>query len=567
MIMRKFYVLSLMAASALSASAQMALSPYSKVETAPCTMSEYNSVYSFSKIAAKAPQASFMVLPYEADGMYRCGVTAGTGFFEAAFDFFSGNNTAYLGGASSSEERPIYSWTIIGNDGSRIDLPTNQYGTAIVNLFGIYNFPVLTGELNGEVATYERASDPDCKAKASYLSTLFATEFPISMGDAGFAGGQLYSGFDETTYFGSGMQNSDGENLTGVYSVFNKTTAPMRIYGVTVPITRVNSGDPIPSDVEIAVEIWKLDEEGAFVELLGKTSGTAASNLTGDAAKGMWTFDVAFTGVDDIGLPVDKPVVVPADTQFAVVIKNVDQANFKVLFTAHQFQGSAYILYGDKVGTIGFSNFPNTPCADFLISLTADMPSAMWQDKTLNCPVEGGLAMVDEQQQFAILYTTTPLMNNANNVEYEVVAPDWITVGDLQLVEDENGGWDYYRAYTLELTATALPSGESGRQGLVTVKCPGGVEKSFQIGQGEWTPVGIENVETAEAAVVVAGDSFQLTYGDEFNRVSVYSVAGSKVASYALPQGGSFEVPAADLNGVYMVVFEGQAKKVVKVVK
>lgn len=563
--MRKFYVLSLMAASALSASAQMPLS--SKVETAPCTMSEYNSVYSFSKIATKAPQASFMVLPYEADGMYRCGVTKGTGFFEAAFDFFSGNNPAYLGAASSAEERPTFSWKIVGNDGSVINLPTNQNGTATVNLFGIYNFPVLTGELNGEVATYERASDQDCKAKASYLSTLFGTEFPLCMSDAGYAGGQLYSGFNETSYFGTGMKNADGDALTGVYAVFNKTTAPMRIYGVTVPITRNQSGDPIPAGVNLDVEIWKMDADGALVELLGSASGDAASNLTGDASKGMWTFDVTFTDVDELGMPVDKPVVIPADTQFAVAVKNVDKANLKVLFAAHPFQGSAYILYGNKVGTIGYTNAPNTPCADFMISLTADMPSAMWQDKTMDCPVEGGLAMVSDKQQFAILYTTTTLKNAAEEVEYEVVAPDWITVGDLQLVEDENGGWENYRAYTLELTATALPSGESGRQGVVTVKCPGGIEKSFQIGQGEWTPTGIENVETAEAAVVVAGDSFQLTYGDEFNRVSVYNVAGSKVASYALPQGGSFEVPAADLNGVYMVVFEGQAKKVVKVVK
>lgn len=564
--MRKFYVLSLMAAGALSASAQMPLS--SKVETAQCTMSEYNSVYSFSKIATKAPHASFMVLPFESDGMYRCGVLKGTGFFEAAFDFFSGNNTAYLGAASSiGVDRPTFSWTTTSLNGNTVELPTDEYGNALVNLFGIYNFPVLKGELNGEVATYERLSDSECKAKAAYLSTLFATEFPLCMGDAGFSGGELFSGFNETIYFGTGMKNEDGDLLTGVYAAFNKTTAPMRIYGVTVPITRVNSGDPIPAGVSLDVEIWKMDEDGALVELLGSASGDAASNLTGDASKGMWTFDVTFTDVDDLGMPIDKPVVVPANTRFAVAVKNIDKANLKLLFRDHAFEGSAYILYGDKVGTVGFSNAPNTPRADYMISLTADMPSAMWQDKTLNCPVEGGLAMVDDKQQFAILYTTTPLVNAAEEVEYEVVAPDWITVGDLQLVEDENGGWDYYRAYTLELTASALPSGESGRQGVVTVKCPGGVEKSFQIGQGEWTPTGIENVEAAEAAVVVAGDSFQLTYGDEFNRAAVYSVSGAKVASYALPQGGSFEVPAADLNGVYMVVFEGQAKKVVKVVK
>lgn len=569
--MRKFYVLSLMAATALSVSAQAPLSM--KLEKQACpAVKQYASVFAPSRISSKAPTASFQVLAYEGDGMYRCGLLSGTGFYSVAMDLYSGGNLSYLGAAhTAGEERPTFTWTITGTSGSTMELPTDENGSALVNLFGMYNFPVLKGTLaSGEYATYDRTADTSNNADASILATMFARDYPVSMGDAGYAGGQLYSGFTSGEKFGTGMTSAEGKELTGVFTMFNKTTAPMRVYGVVVPVVRATDGqDPIPSGVSLDVEIWSVNDEGQFVDKLGSASGDA-TNLNGDASRGMWTFDVTFQAEDEFGLVSDKPVEIPAGTRFAVLVSNLDKANAAVMFVAgNGVEGSAYLLYGgDTVETLGYSNQPDTPAYDMLISLDADMPSAMWQDQTMTIPSAGGKAASPDGYEYGVLYTTTLAYDeNSGELVYSVVTPDWVTATQPVVIEDAQGGWETYRAYAVEFSADALPAGETGRQGVVTVTCPGGVQKSFEIGQGDWTPSSVETVETADASVAVAGDNFQLTYGDEYTSVEVYNVAGAKVASYALPQGGSFEVPAADFSGVYMVVFQGAKNTTVKVVK
>lgn len=567
--MRKFYVLSLMAATALSASAQAPLS--AQFEKKPCTVvRDYASVFAPSRISTKAPTQDFSVLIIEGNGMYRGGVSSGTGFYEVSLNIFSGGNTSYLRSAWTSEEKPTLTWTLTGNNGENIELPSDENGNAVVDLFGIYNFPVLKATLSdGSTATYDRTYDSRNMSKSAYMSTLFARDYPVSMGDAGFAGGQLYGGFQSGEHFGSGMKSSEGKDLTGVYTLFRKTTAPMRVYGVVVPVIAYQSGQlPIPSGATMDVEIWSVDDNGEFVEKLGSATGDA-TNLNGDASKGMWTFDVTFQAEDEFGLVSDKPVEIPANTRFAVLVNNMDKVNASVLFVeCDQVEGSAYLKFGDTVETFGFSDAPDRPAYDLMISLVADMPSAEWQDKTMTIPSAGGKAATEGSFEYAVLYTTTLMENETTGeTEYSITTPDWITATEPMVIEDAQGGWEKYRAYAIEFTADALPAGETSRQGLVTVNCPCGVQKSFEIGQGNWTPTSVENVEAANASVAVAGDNFQLTYGDEYNAVEVYNVAGAKVASYALPQGGSFEVPAADLKGVYMVVFQGAKNTTVKVVK
>lgn len=563
--MRKFYVLSLMAATALSASAQAPLS--AQFEKIPCAVvRDYTSIFAPSRVSAKAPTADFIVAPYDSDGMYQVGVPSGIGAYSSALTIFSGGNTSYIIPASNStDERPTYSWTVSDlNGGNVMDLPVNENGVAIINLFGYYNYPVLTGKLSdGTTATYNKNVDSNNKAKASAMITLFGREYPVSMGNSGYAGGQFYINEALST----GYKSQEGKDLTGVVSMFNKTTGPMRVYGVMVPLASTIEGqDPIPAGVTMDVEIWTVDDERNLVEKLGSASGDA-TNLKGNASQGMWTLDVTFQAEDEFGLVSDKPVVIPAGTSFAVVLNNMDKANAFALFTWASVEGSAYMKFGDTIEVLGYSNMPDVAAADLLISLDADMPSANWQDKTMTIPSAGGKAVAEGGYEYAILYTTTLAYNDNDECEYTVTAPDWVTATEPMVVEDAQGGWDTYRAYALEFSADALPAGETGRQGVVTVTCPGGVQKSFEIGQGDWTAVSVENVETADASVVVAGDSFQLTYGDEYTSVDVYNVAGAKVASYALPQGGSFEVPAADFSGVYMVVFQGAKNTTVKVVK
>lgn len=556
-----------MAASALTINAQVLSLPQDVKATQTKMMKEYASVYAKSS-RMKAPAASWQLYCDKGVGMYSAGITEDMRTYKVSLSISAGNMPAKLIYLSSEKPESV-KWTYLDNSNNLAEFPTDENGNAVIKTFGMYNYPTVEGVYNGETVKYERKYDELCKADDCYLYSLFNHEFAISMADVPFSGG-YYGRFDETHLFGKGMVNDEGEKLTGAFSLFSKTTSPMIISEVFVPLCIIDSNNaPMPEGESLSIEIWSVDKDLNFVDKLGAATATSDALVSSDQ-QGFYNLPVKFQGEDEFGLPYDAPVTVPADTEFAVVVRNLDKVNVSVMFSSANGlpNGTAYTLFGDKVGTIGYSNQPETPQAHLAISLVADMPSAMWQDLAMTVPSAGGKATTEGGYDYTVLYTTTPIYDETSGeLLYSISAPDWVTVAEPVVYEGPQGGWDAYRAYILEFSADALPAGETGRQGVVTVTCPGGVQKSVEIGQGDWTAVSVENVETADASVVVAGDSFQLTYGDEYTSVDVYNVAGAKVASYALPQGGSFEVPAADFSGVYMVVFQGAKNTTVKVVK
>lgn len=154
-------------------------------------------------------------------------------------------------------------------------------------------------------------------------------------------------------------------------------------------------------------------------------------------------------------------------------------------------------------------------------------------------PVAGG-----ESQAFVI---NTLLSSDYWTIEGDGLY-DWVDY----VIDDENG--------TLTFTATALPSGVTGRSTTITVSTYGASPIKFTIQQGE---AGVEAVETSANRVSVVNGNFEVEAAGATS-VDVYNVAGQKVASAAIE--GTTVVPAQDLaKGLYILKFnDNTAVKVMK---
>lgn len=510
----------------------------------------------------------------------------------------AGKNAAlYVYDTIPEEVTATYNWKIVGENGVELNLETENNGkTAFVNTWGAVPYPVVSGTAsNGYKMGYDRSNDPENQSEGTIFAALFDRMFQVSNSDPGFFGAQLWGGLGEDMYFGTGMTSEEGTKLTGVMGLHNPQATPMIIYGGTVAVIKNEmSKDIIPASVKIGVEIWSMGvTENGKIEKLQKLGETecGVENLV-SAPNDLYALNFTFQKLNDMGLYDPEPVIIPTGTMYGVFVKNIDQANMRVLFTLSEtdiiLQGSAYILYeGDIISAIRW-NATNRVVGDLAISLDCDMPALRWTAERMDFPTEGGVGTtveqfvdqegnpIDQTIEFGLLMTSMPYLVNpdmgdmsAKNFTFE--APEWVK--NIQIAEYKEGdyGWDDMHMYAVTAEADPLPEGETGRSGILMCTGPCGLKYGIKIGQGEWNPEeiegGVESVAAPKAAVAVAGDNLMLTYGEEYNTVTVYNVAGSEVASYALPQGGSFEVPAADLNGVYMVVFEGASREVVKVVK
>lgn len=352
---------------------------------------------------------------------------------------------------------------------------------------------------------------------------------------------------------------------------------------------------PLANNSEITIELWSCNVTVADTyqlelgDLLGTTKANAQS-LTYVESVGGYNLDFEFTTRDAIGLEVASPVIVPADSQFAVVLKGFENAdvNAVVCFgmngneTAGSYMpGATYVKLPDyePYDYLRFGD-QEFPYQNLVLSLSADMPSSAWVFPLMDAPVEGGYLYYDaeytdgtqERVTYNIVYTTMPLEENGTqNFVFET--PDWISVESQQPLDGSAWNTTNGCGYLPVFVAQPLPDGETGRSGYVRITCPRtGMNWGFPVGQGEWDPNGMESgVETAQAQetkAYVYGDQLNLVYGECCTVADVYNVAGVKVASYQLPEGGSYTASVSGLaDGVYVVVFNGDNAANVKFVK
>lgn len=459
--------------------------------------------------------------------------------------------------------------------GESVDLPVVD-SRGITTTFGSSESVVRITGVNGDGATasWDRMDliDP---ADPTYTKTSLMYT-PVMSERVNFS--QAYWGNNYTFYNGYSSGEEYSENFTGAsgfVSIFSAPITPLYIYGGNAIVVGVDNATSYDSS-NITFEIWSVDEEGQLGEVLAQaTDGHMYGNPLSEKEVGSLEF--SFTETDPITmLPTAKPVSLPAGKKFAVVLNNITGSNLRVLMAMDPCGGvgigGAYYIVNDKLDSFWGGGYSAN---DLAIGLNGYIPGGAFiglnnNQGFLEIPSNGGVASTydfnyDLQVENGALFGCSHNFYVEDGVEGEthvkMTYPDWITEAAV-----DTTGYSTTGRFALSFAADALPSGVDGRDGYVELDVYG-FKARLQIGQGNFN-VGVKDAEVAEVSASVVGDDFVLAYGEGVNRVDVVNVAGARVASYNLPAGGHFTVPASDFaKGLYILNFAGEKKATVKVVK
>lgn len=609
--MKNFYFLLSAALVSLSASAQVDFGHRNlvKVQEQERANKVQTSVSVFKSempsMKTKAPAADFGIYPTHGPGVFFLGL--GT---EASAQ---GNNAVVPAGITSyflpnitepyAPMEAEWTWktkSIVNGEETVIN-DTEDPTRGALNIWMRTGYPTVSATLDGTTAIYDLDADKRNQAAGTgrqYVSPIFGkcdvmfTEGKYSVPVSHFDyGGGLYAGFSDTTFLYSNKQvNANGDTPIGAFDLYETGDAGALVHEVIIVVGMVDSESamiPEGSSLKMEIKKYERDEEGKII--LGESLGSVeSSTVIGEPQPG-YAVMMSFKFQEEVGGSLyPQPIEIPANTKFALVLSGWTPEFNMQLIQGRDVNQCGYLLAED--GSYWAVNGTERG-EDFGFEMIMEVPTATADYPVMHAMAEGGFLMAEEPLaeggwlNYNFLNTSVRMFDEEYAENYTIEVPDWVIYehqdinevgetaesGFLEVTEqDPNDGfvydWDYIHAYALFMKAQPLPADVDKREGVVTLTNKLGDVFSFKVMQGKHF-TNVESANVNNVSVAVAGENLMLTYGEGYNRVTVYNVAGSEVASYALPQGGSFQVPASDLNGVYMVVFEGTSREVVKVVK
>lgn len=464
------------------------------------------------------------------------------------------------------------------------DVEMRMSGKAgLTRTFGSSNSVVRITGVNGDGATtsWDRMDiispmEPSAQATSLMYTPIMSEKVGFSQAYWGNIYG-YYTGYSSGEVYGESYANKSGDHVTGVVEIYTAPITPLYIYGGNA-IVKTPEGVTNYDASNITFEIWTLNEEGKLEEMIAQaTDGTMYGSPTGNS--GVGSLEFTFSEYDEVTqLPIDKPVSLPAGKDFAVVLNNVTGSNLNVMMTNDPCGGvgigGGYLLFQNSPDYMESFWGPDYSFDDIALGLYGYIPGGRFlasseDGEYLEAPVAGGAAstydknydmVLEGAARFGCSHNFFVEDGFDNEAHVKVNAPEWVEVA-VDTTDYSTTGVFYLIA-----NAEPLPGEMSGRDGYIELDVYG-FKSKIQIGQGEFT-VGVNDAQVAEASARVEGENIVLTYGEGVNAVDVINVAGARVASYALPAGGNFTVPASDYaKGLYILNFKGDKKATVKVVK
>lgn len=366
--------------------------------------------------------------------------------------------------------------------------------------------------------------------------------------------------------FGSDLKSQKGEIMNSFLIIQPKPISPLWVSNIYYPILS-NSNTPIAEGSKMTLRIKKArpNENGVLLPtdevLFEMTAENADEAFT--IGKNNKVYMLAFSNKikDSItGTMVDEPFVL--NEAFALELSGFDQPGIDIgLF------GSS-ISEGDNMHS--FIQFPSEPESIYsykdmngpvMITAFFNVISISEQTTTLKAPDNGGRAYTEDgMYDFAAIFTT--LEWSEDNFWYDTEMPEWIRIGLDDSQREGKGGY-----YALNFECDPLPAGETSRSWTFNLQSFGATaDHPITIYQGI-KPSGIDKTDANnEVKIVSTADAYILSYPENVTNVSIVNVAGQTIATYELPAGGKFTVPAAELSrGLYLLKFNNnQTVKVIK---
>lgn len=381
----------------------------------------------------------------------------------------------------------------------------------------------------------------------------------------------------ETIYTGARAENGNSTYLMGsdviiegdkmlnclIYSP--KPAAPMCVTDIFYPIMS-KSGKPIPEGSKMTLKIIKADtdNEGGLVPtdevLYEMTAGPE------DIIDGFLRFqDTPKTYIMTFSNKVYDPFT---NTMVAEPFMLNDA--FILELSGFDLDGMDLGLMGVETteGTGGLNSFMGFPedvlrfyqNTNILALINGYFNVISVGETTLKAPNDGGVARTEDDQ-----YAYTPVFTTLDWDEvsfwYDSETPDWILIDVNDRYREE------YGYYALSFECDPLPAGVESRSWTFNIQSFGSIaDHPITIYQG-LKPSGIDKTDAnSDVKIVSTADAYILSYPENVTNVSIVNVAGQTIATYELPAGGQFTVPAAELSrGLYLLKFNNnQTVKVIK---
>ena len=531
---------------------------------------------------AKAPQAAPTVSYRNPDGTLLYGFTRDYKSYTNYFFLYSPAKVPFNFVPYTDTPSAVFSWVYPASTGNQsLADDTNENGILqwtgnVLPAGHIYYVPTVTATANDDSSTFQLGQGvttqymfsgdvqrDDPTGDGTSLGSV--SEYPpLTLANLQAnkpASGNLYGSFTNVGGFSPSYVHPTYGACTGLMQIMPQLVSPFYAESVSV-LAYTIGGTAIPEGGVLKIQFYYLNEDGSLGDLIAESTTNEFVKTYDPQGVFVFTFEE-----EEDGFVVEKPLVLGTKAPIVIIISGFDATwDFNVLFgTNGSIPGTSYTLHGDHVATFGFSNAPDVPRADMYIQFNGIFNCLQFYDapQTLVFPVEGGagVAGIDDTDG---PYNDVDISSSFDYVNDDVwieSMPDWVTD-----YEFDNSYFASANALMLFAKADALPAGVTGRSGNIVVGSYG-VTLSVPVTQGNVT--GIPFTKAQPTTIVRDGDNFVLKYPASTALVSIYNVAGQKVASYPLPAAGTFTVPAENyVKGVYLFSFSGaKGVSTVKVIR
>lgn len=494
----------------------------------------------------------------------------GTFLVGTSRDFYSASIPMIFGPAfaevtwqnMSSQYATDFEWQYQTTEEGEVETTTER-DLKVSYPFGLVSVPTLQAKAVGSQTTSYKYSgvdgdgnvvDGNVLAGGSplfYFQNIGATqlgagEYDINLGLAALTAAE------GSYYFGSGAYDIFYKTNYGLGTVVSAPYSKYVIGSVWIPFYRL-SADP---DVEFTLSVYTKDEFGDWEKMA--TSTCKMADVKQESVPGIDPYIMEFTDFKMEGMELALSEL-EIDSEIMVEVEGFDQEGVKEYCPLNQGENSpvkqtgSFVLQKETFGQTVYKYRTNVSdllvnyYCPFLINFDAFYSFIHADESVIYVNKEGGSkdVLIDVPYEAALVEVD----------DYTVPFPEWLSV--------EVSDTDMPK---VKLTATVapLPAGETERRFAFNVSVPGADPLKMEVVQTSESSVA--GVSQQAVRVVRNGDSWQISYPQGYESVSVVNMSGLKLADYQLSESGTSLVPASDFSrGVYLLVFNnGDVIKVVK---
>jgi len=481
-------------------------------------------------IAVRNPNPTALYM--RPQGFFNVGMLRDWGSYKGGLDLMLGHAYDETIWRNLSIESDTYSWAFDNPDGSNTIVTRTEKNPDVPYPFGYwFDMPILTASGYGKSSTYQwgvsdkRYFQPGGDTYVDETSILGVGNYDLAYDFWIYT----YEDPDDGYIFGTNIDNS----IEGVANYFEKPVHRYILEGVWAALG-VFSG--FPAATEFTMVIHRVVD--GYVEDVIATSTCTKADVV---ALAEYAYTMPFSGFITIdpetGLEVENEYLEIEDA-ILIEIKGFNNIpGSEICFLNQEFdvdpknENNAYFFSPDR------KLWHYDGATSLILNLEITYSFLFADSDTFIVPEGGG------EKDFDI---TTYFSPEAWWFENEL--PNWMGLG-LKFDDDT---WETI----LKLTAQPLPTSIDSREATIKI-VTFGADMSILVKQDRVTnlkPV----IDVATSKVVSKNNNFELTYNQGYSAVSIYNIAGQKVASYRLPSSGSFTIPAGNYSkGVYIFGFSG----------